>query len=95
MMTLDEALAELRRCDAESRLESAECRATIANAVLSGHLVPAAALAEAQAEVARLEAALTQIRDREHPYPQFAWAMGIAGLALAGRAAPTDTGEGK
>lgn len=44
-----------------------------------------------QATIARLEAALIQIRDRAPPYPQFAWAMGIAGLALA--ALPPGKGE--
>lgn len=55
-MDLDEAMAELRRCDVESKPESQEIRAVIANAVISGRLVPATALSEAQATIARLEA---------------------------------------
>lgn len=53
-------------------------------------------LAEAEAEIARLREALTQIRDREHPYPQFSWAMGIASLALiSGRPHDAATGCGE
>jgi len=56
--------------------------------------IAVSAMTEAEAEIARLRAALTQIRDREHPYPQFSWAMGIASLALiSGR--PHDAAEGE